>query len=183
MRALAVLSLFALPVLSAPVAAQSVLGVVSSDLDKSGGAETFTLLDNGQGLADFQIDDTALGTQFGADVAWVGGPGQIPWLELAPNGSVQIISGNDAIGRDRWNLTLTIAYRDGEYRVAGYTYIYRDTLDLANNLVCDVNLLSGKGEVSFDGGPKQTFKTDEFATPITSWSQSSFGPNENCFPR
>ncbi len=180
MRALAILCLI---VLAAPVAAQSVPGVVSSDLDKSGGAETFTLLDNGQGSADFQIDNTALGTQFGADVAWVGGPGQIPSLQLAPNGSVQIVSGNDAIGRDRWNLTLTIAFREGEYRVAGYTYAYWDTLDLANNLVCDVNLLSGKGEVSFDGGPKQTFRTDEFATPITVWSQSSFGPNENCFPK
>lgn len=176
MRALAIVFL-----LATPAAAQSVLGVVSSDLDQSGGAETFTLLDNGQGSADLQIDDTALGTRFGAEIAWVGGIGQTPTITLAPNGSVQIISMNDSIGRGRWELTLTIAYRDDDYLVAGYTYAWRDTLDLADNGVCDVNLLSGRGEVTRNGGPKLSFKTNEFATPVTSWNWSSFGPNDACF--
>jgi hypothetical protein len=181
MRALVLPSLLA-GFLAPPLVAQSVLGTLAADLVNSGAPETFILLDTGMGTADIQIEDTTLGTQFGADIAWVGGAGQIPWLQLAPNGSVQIASGNDAIGRDRWHLTLTISYREGEYRVAGYTYAYRDTLDLANNLVCDVNLLADRGEVSFDGGPKQSFKTQEFATPVTSWTEASFGPNENCFP-
>jgi hypothetical protein len=178
MRALAIA--FAL-VLASPATAQSVIGVVKADLDQSGGAETFTLLDNGQGSADLQIDDTAMGTRFGAEIAWVGGPGQTPWIALAPNGSVQVISMNDAIGRGRWELTLTIAFRDGDYRVAGYTYAWRDTIELADNGVCDVNLLSGRGEVTRNGGPKLTFKTSEFATPVTSWNWSSFGPNDACF--
>jgi hypothetical protein len=176
MRALAIVFL-----LATPASAQTVLGVVSADLDQSGGAETFTLLDNGQGSADLQIDDTALGSRFAAEIAWVGGFGQTPRIARAPNGSVQVISMNDSVGRGRWELTLTIAYRDDDYLVAGYTYAWRDTLDLADNGICDVNLLSGRGEVTRNGGPKRTFKTTEFATPVTSWSWASFGPNDACF--
>lgn len=163
------------------VAAQDVLGVVTSDLDSSGGAEVFTLLDTGTGTADLQIDDTAMGTVFAADIAWVGGAGQVPSVALADNGSVQVTSMNDAVGRDRWALTLTIAYRDNAYRVAGYTYVWRDTLDLTNNGVCDVNLLTGRGEVSVDGGAKQQFAQSLPAMPVTDWTDMTIAlPPDAC---
>ena len=161
--------------------AQDVLGVVKSDLDDSGGVEVFTLLDTGTGTADLQIDDTAMGTIFAADIAWVGGPGQVPEIALADNGSVQVTSMNEAVGRDRWTLTLTIAYRDDSYRVAGYTYIWRDTLDLANNGVCDVNLLTGRGEVSVDGGAKQQFSQSLPAMPVGDWTEMTISlPPDAC---
>ena len=161
--------------------AQEVLGVVKSDLDDSGAPEVFTLLDTGTGTADLQIDDTAMGTVFAADIAWVGGAGQVPSVALADNGSVQVMSMNDAVGRDRWSLTLTIAYRDNAYRVAGYTYIWRDTLDLANNGVCDVNLLTGRGEVSVDGGTKQEFMQSLPAMPVTDWTDMTISlPPDAC---
>jgi hypothetical protein len=160
---------------------QDVLGVVKSDLDDSGGPEVFTLLDTGTGTADLQIDDTAMGTVFAADIAWVGGPGQVPMIALAENGSVQVTSMNDAVGRDRWTLTLTIAYRNEAYRVAGYTYIWRDTLDLANNGVCDVNLLTGHGEVLIDGGPRQQFTQSLPAMPVTDWTEMTISlPPDAC---
>ena len=161
--------------------AQDVLGVVKSDLDDSGGAEVFTLMDTGTGTADLQIDDTAMGTIFAADIAWVGGPGQVPEIALADNGSVQVTSMNDAVGRDRWTLTLTIAYRDDSYRVAGYTFTWRDTLDLADNGVCDVNLLTGRGEVSVDGGAKQLFSQSLPAMPVSDWTEMTISlPPDAC---
>ena len=160
---------------------QDVLGVVKSDLDDSGGAEVFTLLDTGTGTADLQIDDTAMGTVFAADIAWVGGLGQIPTVALAENGSVQVTSMNDAVGRDRWILTLTIAYRNNAYRVAGYTYSWRDTLDFDSNGVCDVNLLTGRGELSINGGPKQQFSQSLPALPVTDWTEMTLAlPPDAC---
>jgi hypothetical protein len=167
--------------LAGPVLGQEVLGVVKSDLDASGAPEVFTLLDTGTGTADLQIDDTAMGTVFAADIAWVGGAGQVPSIALAENGSVQVISANDAVGRDRWSLILTIAYRNDAYRVAGYTYAWHDTLDLAANGVCDVNLLTGHGEVSIDGGPEKRFTQSLPALAVTDWTDMTIGlPPDAC---
>ncbi len=167
--------------LASPALGQDVLGVVKSDLDSSGAPEVFTLLDTGNGTADLQIDDTAMGTVFAADIAWVGGVGQTPSIALADNGSVQVRSMNDSVGRDRWTLTLTIAYRNDAYRVAGYTYAWHDTLDLAANGVCDVNLLTGDGEVSLHGGPKKQFTQSLPALPVTDWTDMTINlPPDAC---
>lgn len=72
--------------------------------------------------------------------------GQAPWVEALPNGSLVISSHNDSIGRDRWEQKLTVAYRNFEFVVAGYTYSSYDTLDLDNTLKCDLNVLTGKGK-------------------------------------
>jgi hypothetical protein len=71
--------------------------------------------------------------------------GQEPELKALPNGSIQVITMNDAIGRDRWNQTLTLAYRNTDFIVAGFTYSYYDTLEPDNNGDCDLNVLTGKG--------------------------------------
>ncbi|AWI56711.1 hypothetical protein [Sinorhizobium fredii] len=71
--------------------------------------------------------------------------GQAPFVNALPNGSIQITSHNDTIGRHRWEQTLTIAYRSSDFVVAGYTYSSYDTLDLENTVQCDFNVLSGKG--------------------------------------
>ena len=71
--------------------------------------------------------------------------GQAPSVNALPNGSIEITSHNDALGRDRWEQKLTVAYRGSEFVVAGYTYSSYDTLDLDNTTQCDFNVLSGKG--------------------------------------
>ncbi len=70
--------------------------------------------------------------------------GQDPSIEARPGGSIAVSSQNSAIGRNRWEQTLTIAYRDEQFVVAGYTYSYYDTLDTDENGQCDYNILTGK---------------------------------------
>ncbi len=70
--------------------------------------------------------------------------GQDPSIKGLPNGSIAVHSENSGVGRDRWDQTLTLAYRSGAFIVAGYTYNYYDTLDTNNNGSCDYNVLTGK---------------------------------------
>lgn len=80
------------------------------------------------------------------DIVWRGEMfGTQPALEMNARGSLLIHAQNDAIGRNRWRETITVAYRDGAFVVAGYTYSSRDTLDLDSTMSCDVNLLTGQG--------------------------------------
>ncbi|WP_026619328.1 hypothetical protein M728_001021 [Ensifer sp. WSM1721] len=71
--------------------------------------------------------------------------GQAPAISPLLNGSIQITSHNDAVGRERWEQKLTIAYGNGDFVVAGYTFSSYDTLDPENTLQCDFNVLNGKG--------------------------------------
>ncbi|WP_275790638.1 hypothetical protein [Pararhizobium gei] len=91
--------------------------------------------------------------------------GQEPSIAALPNGSILITSHNDAIGRDRWEQKLTIAYRNFDFVVAGYTYTSYDTLDPDNSFDCDLNVLTGKGESN--GNPVAT--TGEIVL-LTDWS-------------
>ncbi len=73
-------------------------------------------------------------------------PGQVPSVTALPNGSILITSHNDSVGRDRWEQKLTVAYRNFDFVVAGYTYTSYDTLDSDNSSDCDINVLTGKGK-------------------------------------
>ena len=157
--------------LAAPVGAQQVGPTVASDLDSDGAKEQFRLADSqNDGIVDLLIDRPGRTQIVARDVAWIGGIGQQPELSLAPNGSVLLTSMNEAVGRSRWRLTLTIAYRRGAYRVAGYTYSWYDTIDIADNGTCDLNLLNGKGTLQIDGGPLRLIRTGLKARAITDWS-------------
>ena len=70
--------------------------------------------------------------------------GQEPSIAALPSGSIAITSQNDAIGRDRWHQTLTLAYRNSAFLVAGYSYDFRDNLEPGNSYSCDYNVLTGK---------------------------------------
>jgi hypothetical protein len=91
--------------------------------------------------------------------------GQEPELKAMPNGSIQVITHNDAIGRDRWSQTLTIAYRNTDFIVAGFTYTYYDTLDPDSNGDCDLNVLTGKGIANMPDGKGGTRKVAVSTTP------------------
>ena len=77
--------------------------------------------------------------------------GQEPELTALANGSFTITTKNDAVGRDRWRQSLTVAYRNFDFIVAGYTYSSYDTLDPNGGSECDLNVLTGKGKTH--GGP------------------------------
>ncbi len=74
--------------------------------------------------------------------------GRAPSITALENGSILITTHNDSVGRDRWEQKLTIAYRNFDFVVAGYTYTSYDTLDPDNTSECDLNVLTGKGKSS-----------------------------------
>lgn len=89
----------------------------------------------------------------GPDMLWgTGGSrrffGQVPSLQAMANGSLAVTEQNYGIGRERWSSTITVAWRDARFVVAGYTYLSFDTLQEEEPLDCDLNLLTGRGKVN-----------------------------------
>jgi hypothetical protein len=81
------------------------------------------------------------------NAAWSGAMwGTRPSLEANGKGGLLIKSENAGVGRDRWSQTVTVAYRNKELIVAGFTRESYDTLDPNAAHSCDLNFLSGKGK-------------------------------------
>lgn len=74
--------------------------------------------------------------------------GQEPSIKALANGSIAITTQNYGIGRERWEHTLSLAYRDGRFLVAGLTFSSFDSLQEEEPLTCDLNLLTGRGIVN-----------------------------------
>lgn len=74
--------------------------------------------------------------------------GQEPSIKALANGSIAITTQNSAIGRNRWEHTISLAHRDGRFLVAGLTFNSYDTLQEEEPLSCDLNLLTGRGVVN-----------------------------------
>lgn len=166
--------LLALSLLAGPAWAEDSsrpLWFAEADLDGDGVVEAYTLREDGESSVDLVVTE---GTEERVvpGAAWMGGAfGQLPELEVSQGGSVRLTSMNDAIGRDRWHLVLTIAHRDGDWRVAGITYERRDTLDLASWARCDLNLLSGRGVVETDVGVREVEAPD--APLLWDWNEAT----------
>ncbi|WJY21450.1 hypothetical protein QTA57_17125 [Fontisubflavum oceani] len=68
--------------------------------------------------------------------------GTSPSLAQADNGSLLVHSEQSGIGRAPWFQTLTIAWRDDAFVVAGFSYATYDRLT-ARDFHCDLNILTG----------------------------------------
>ncbi|WP_282181929.1 hypothetical protein [Aliiroseovarius marinus] len=135
--------------LASPAWAEGFSVQISGDFTGDGVEDHAALMDFGHtGDADLLLKLGGGETLWVQDVVWVGGIGQQPSLTVTPHGSLQVMSHNSAIGRNRWEQIHTLAWRDGAMRIAGYTYRWYDTLNLDDIGSCDLNLLSGKGEVA-----------------------------------
>lgn len=105
--------------------------------------------------------------------------GQEPSVTKTSNGSIIIGSQNSAIGRNRWEQKITIAYRDNQLIVAGFTYSFYDTLDTENYGNCDLNLLTGNGfknekPVKFENN---IMTISEFISTGQDFSQFCYSPD------
>ncbi|PVB60916.1 hypothetical protein [Labrenzia sp. 011] len=160
----------------AMIAAQSVAGSATVPVDGDINRFRAVLAETEEGADLFIYTDAGNGweqTVHARDIVWRGGSyGQEPWLEATEHGSLKLYSENSAIGRDRWEQVLTIAYRGGRFVIAGYTYSHYDTLDPDNSGQCDVNLLTGKGIL--DG---KSFRTSLKTPAVGDWTMD-MGPPE-----
>lgn len=98
------------------------------------------------------------------NIVWAGAmAGQVPWLEIADSGSLLVHAEQISIGRNPWEETLTLAEREGQIRVAGYTLNQWDRIT-AGSAQCDWNLLTGKwlleSEVEPEDGPPRTLRRE-----------------------
>ncbi|MCL6706661.1 hypothetical protein M8R20_06585 [Pseudomonas sp. R2.Fl] len=93
--------------------------------------------------------------------------GQDATIEALANGSIAVHSENSSIGRNRWQQTLTIAWRDGRFVAAGLTYSDYDTLNPDAASSCDYNILTGK--LMLDG---EEHDIAPQALPIEDWFDS-----------
>mgnify|MGYP000218135693 CR=1 FL=1 len=152
------------------------LGYVSGDWNDDGGMDSAILVspdneDEDAGLYIYlEEDNNAQFEIFKPNLAWSGMLwGTKPSLGLTASGSLQVLSQNQAIGRNRWSQKLTIAYRNKHFIVAGYTYEAYDTLEPeTGEISCDVNLLTGKGVR--DG---KSFKTKKMKIKLADWTHES----------
>ncbi|MCA0045816.1 hypothetical protein LB577_02415 [Mesorhizobium sp. B283B1A] len=71
-----------------------------------------------------------------------------PELTMLPNGSIKLYLPAPPTGSERTNQTLTIAYRNGAFIVAGFAYDSQDYLKENVASACDYNVLTGKGTSS-----------------------------------
>lgn len=171
--------------LAQEAAAQQVVDSVEHDLDGDGQFETWDLIVFEPPYAELQvgIEPVASGLPIqymNGRIAWAAPMATPPSFRTLPNGSIQIVSQNDAIGRGRWELALTVAHRDGRAVVAGWTYSWYDTLDPNNNGMCDANLLTGQGEMSLNGGPKKPLADVGREVALVDWNAEAFWPPAPC---
>lgn len=91
--------------------------------------------------------------------------GDLPRLELTEKTSLQILSGRNG-DRVQWDKTITIAYRTGEFLMAGYAYESNDAHDESNDTKVDYNVLSG--EITVSG---KTSQVPGKSIPWNDWSE------------
>lgn len=91
--------------------------------------------------------------------------GQEPRLVLDDYGRLVAVTQNSAIGRGRWEQTITMSWGDG-WQVDGFSYDHYDTLDLAHQGRCDLNYLSQTGKIlSGEALEQQTFELAAVPAP------------------
>ncbi|TIT23488.1 MAG: hypothetical protein E5W70_08170 [Mesorhizobium sp.] len=97
-----------------------------------------------------------------------------PELTALPNGSIKLYIPAMEIGSERINKTLTLAWRNGTFVVAGFAYEHWDYMDDNVASDCDYNVLTGKGKSSkklADGSTRQaTVSVEGEVIPFAEWN-------------
>ncbi|MEL6767191.1 MAG: hypothetical protein AAFP17_08425 [Pseudomonadota bacterium] len=148
------------------IRAADVIAALSDDLNGDGTADRAMLVDDPEDstatLLVFtgQLSGPGFAPALEAiGIAWSGRMfGTIPWLEVNDRGSLLIHAENASVGRNRWREVHAIAWREGAFVLAGYTWESYDTLDPAATTACDVNLLTGRAILNgttYRGAPRR----------------------------
>jgi len=155
--------------LAGPAAAQEAVAELDADLTGDGRMEHAALLDTDR-IA-LQIHDAGgrLMAQSEA-IVWRGQPNEGPHLEVNARGSLIVRSSNWGIGRNKWEMAVTVAFRRGRFVVAGLTFGEVDTFAPDDAMSCDVNLLTGRGVITRHGQEKAV-RIDTPAPPVESWGE------------
>ena len=112
--------------------------------------------DQGLKLAAFAHDIASSGNMFGNTAE----------LRETKKGALQVYSENTAVGRDKWERTMTLAFRGGHFVVSGLTMSAYDDLNPNAATSCDLNFLSGVGKSG-----KKTLKIAAGGIPVEKWSE------------
>lgn len=148
MRWMAFLLMTALPALAQDLAPGQMIAVVSGDWNGDELGDAVALV----GAEDLTADLVVYrGTFRGlAEVLRVPAVAQTaqmmgaaPGLEQLPNGSIRLTTEQTGIGRSPWTQGITLAWREGGFVVAGFSYAYYDRIEPGVDGSCDVNLLTG----------------------------------------
>jgi hypothetical protein len=166
--------LFALPAAAQPWPAGTLIAALSGDWNGDGEAELAVLLQGGDG-ADLVLhapqEMRLVPVLTVPDVAFVGPMfGQTPSLAARSDTSFVIASEQTGIGRSPWNQQVTVAWRGGDWVVAGFTHTFYDRIDPDRNGRCDLNLLSGGWEREV-GGQRQSGTDGPRAFPLAGLAQ------------
>lgn len=154
---------------------------------EAGDADRAVLVENGDMGADLFVYRNLDGARGAAtpakpalikkNIAWSGGIwGALPSLETSAKGSLLIKSENTGVGRDRWDETITVVYRNKELVVAGLTRNAYDAVEPNGAHSCDLNFLTGKGKR--DGRPIEV-KTG--LKKLADWDEDKTPPKECVF--
>ena len=166
--------------LAAPASAQPfVHASLSADLDGDGRPELAVVVgERDIGLGIWAEDPETYRTEllaYGPAMGWTQ-MGEDARLELTDAGSLRLTTSNYGIGRNKWEQVLTIAWRDGAFRVAGLTHSAFDSLDPeGGGRFCDLNLLTGNGASNYPhGGADHPVRVDAPAPRIEDWHPEQF---------
>ena len=175
-----------------PAQAESrLVAALTGDWNGDGRPDAVLLHAHAEGMADLTVylGHDWLGLQpavhlpqviFSGDLA-----GQIPAIEARSASSFAILSEQTGIGREPWQQVLTVAFRQGELRVAGFDHLFYDRLDPSHNGHCSVNLLTGRYRLTLGPGDEAPDILREGASGLTAFPLAALAPDffpEVCRP-
>ncbi|MCV6596510.1 MAG: hypothetical protein OIF40_05425 [Mangrovicoccus sp.] len=96
--------------------------------------------------------------------------GQEARLQISADGALEVLSGNHAVGRTRWDQGLTIAWFDNAFRLAKITRSWWDSMASGDDGHCEVDLRSGWGITNGPNGARE-MRIDLGAPRLEEWNR------------
>ena len=172
-------ALFALGSSAAGAADPAVHASLAADLDGDGKTELAVALGGPEVtlviLAPTPPHDALSVVASGTGIAWTQA-GEDARLDQDPaTGSLRLTTSNYGIGRNKWEQVLTIAWRDGAWRIAGLDHSGFDTLTAEGADTCSANLLTGRVIIDAPDGTRSERRLTGPAPTLARWQADRVG--------